>query len=412
MVTDTRQQRISKVRLGAARSALTFVVVLGLGVVVSQSAQAQTLAVLYNFTGGADGGLPYAGVVRDTAGNLYGTTYEGGSSNYGTVFKVDTSGTETVLYNFTGGADGRYPSAGLIQDKAGNLYGTTEYGGDFTSGTVFKVDTVGTETVLHSFGNESGSDGLNPVGGLVLDKAGNLYGTTYDGGSCAVKENRAPCTADYGTVFKVDTSGTETLLHSFGGAPKDGANPSYTSLLMDKTGDLYGVTQDGGPHNGGVVYKLSTSGKLTVLHSFTGRTKDGYYGHGTPAMDTKGNLYGTTEAGGFYDAGTVWKVSKKGKETVLHNFAGRGSHGGWPFAGVIMDKTGNLYGVTEGGGSHNAGVVYKLSAKGKLTLLHSFAVTDGEYPYGGLVRDVKGTLYGTTVKGGSGSYGTVWKLTP
>jgi uncharacterized repeat protein (TIGR03803 family) len=399
IVTNTRQQRNSKIRLGAASAALTLVVVLMLGLVTTQSAQAQTFTDLYNFTGGADGGYPYATLVRDAAGNLYGTTYIGGSSSYGTVFKVDTSGTETVLYSFTGGADGGYPFAGLVRDTAGNLYGTTYYGGSSNYGTVFKVATSGTETVLHTFAGGT-TDGCYPYGGLLRDKAGNLYGTTEVCGA-----------SSQGTVFKVATSGTETVLHSFTGGTTDGGNPLYTSLLMDKKGNLYGVTYGGGTSSEGVVYKLSKTGTLTVLHSFSGGTTDGCYPYGTPAMDKKGNLYSTTDSCGSSSVGILWKVSKKGTETVLHNFAGGSTDGAYPIAGVIMDAKGNLYGDTDGGGTSSLGTVYKLSKTGTVTLLHSFAGSDGEIPIGGLIRDSKGTLYGDTVEGGSGSYGTVWQLT-
>jgi len=395
-VTDTLQQRISKVRLGAASAALTLGVVLVLGVVATQSAQAQTFTVLYNFTGSSDGAYPYAILLRDAAGNLYGTTEVGGSGN-GVVFKVDTSGKETVLYSFTGGADGGYPFAGVVRDKSGNLYGTTEAGGSSALGTVFKVDTSGTETVLHSFAGGT-TDGCYPYGGLLRDKAGNLYGTTADCGASSV-----------GTVFKIDTSGAETVLHSF--TVSDGGYPFYTSLLMDKKGNLYGVTSSGGTSGEGVVYKLSKSGTLTVLHSFTGGATDGCYPYGTPAMDKKGTLYGTAEACGSSSEGIVWKVSKTGTETVLHSFAGGSSDGGYPLAGVIMDAKGNLYGDTELGGTSSLGTVYKLSKTGTLTLLHSFAGSDGEIPFDDLIRDAKGTLYGTTEGGGSSSVGTAWKIT-
>ncbi len=391
---------ISRRGLGAASAALTFVVVLGLGVVTSQSAQAQTFTDLYNFTGSPDGADPFAGLVRDAAGNLYGTTYTGASSGYGVVFKVDTSGTETVLYSFSGGTDGGSPVGGLVRDTAGSLYGTTQYGGSSGNGVVFKVDNSGTETVLYSFAGGT-TDGCSPYGGLVRDKAGSLYGTTM---GCGASGN--------GTVFKVTKSGAEKLLHSFAGGTADGANPLYTGLLMDPKGNLYGVTSQGGSQNSGVVYKLSKSGTLTLLHSFTGGTTDGCSAHGTPTMDKEGNLYGTTSRCGFGSHGIVWKVSKKGTEIVLHNFAGGSSDGENPISGVILDAQNNLYGNTQAGGVSDDGTVYELNKKGVLTLLHSFAGSDGATPYGGLIRDAKGNVYGTTLEGGSGRDGTVWKLTP
>jgi uncharacterized repeat protein (TIGR03803 family) len=398
-VTITLQRSISKVRLGASSAALTFVVVLGLGVVTTQSAQAQTFTVLHNFTGSSDGGNPYAGMVRDTLGNFYSTASGGGSSSNGVVFKLSKSGAETVLYNFTGGNDGGEPLAGLIRDTAGNFYGTTFGGGSSGNGVVFKLSKSGTERVLYSFAGGS-SDGAHPWGSLIQDDQGNFYGTTVGGGS-----------SNWGTVFKLSKTGRETVLHSFVGG-SDGEFPYYTSLLMDKNGNLYGITSQGGTSNSGVVFKLSRSGKLTVLHSFTGGTKDGCYPYGTPALDTKGNLYGTTYKCGSSGQGIVWKVDAKSTETVLHNFAGGSSDGAYPYAGVTMDAKGNFYGDTAYGGSSGDGTVYELNKKGKLTLLHSFTGADGELPIAGLARDAKGNFYSTAFEGGSGGYGTVWKLTP
>jgi uncharacterized repeat protein (TIGR03803 family) len=394
---------ISKLRPAGASAAQALAVLL---IIATQSAPAQTFAVLYTFTGGTDGGYPFAGLVRDGSGNLYGTTYQGGAFGAGTVFKVETSGTETVLYNFTAGTDGGYPFAGLVRDAKANLYGTTYQGGALNYGVVFKVDTNGNETVLHSFAGGT-ADGCAPYGGLLRDKAGNLYGVT-DGCGASNK----------GTMYKVAPSGVETVLHSFTGS--DGAYPSTTGLLIDKQGNLYGVTDDGGSgrncnsgYGCGVAYVLTSSGTLTVLHSFARRTADGCYPQGTPARDNKGNLYGTTESCGSSGEGIVWKVSKKGTETVLHSFAGGASDGVYPTAGVVMDATGNLYGDTDGGGTSSAGTVYELDKKWEFTLLHSFnGGTDGTSPSAGLTRDAKGNFYGTAPFGGSSNYGTVWKLTP
>jgi len=182
---------------------------------------------------------------------------------------------------------------------------------------------------------------------------------------------------------------------------------------MDGKGNLYSVASQGGTSGEGVLYKLSQNGKLTVLQSFAAGTMDGCYPYGTPAADTKGNLYGTTAGCGSSNAGIVWKVSKNGTESVLHNFAGGSSDGEYPLAGVILDSKGNLYGDTQVGGASNLGTVFELNKKGALTLLHSFpGSSDGKLLYDGLIRDAEGHLYGTTLNGGSGGYGTVWKLTP
>jgi uncharacterized repeat protein (TIGR03803 family) len=394
-MVNTPQQCISpKMRLGAA---LVLAVVFWFGAVATQLAQAQTLTVLYNFAGSSDGGDPYASLIRDAAGNLYSTADYGGTSFAGAVFKVAPNGTETVLYSFTGGADGAYPFSPVVRDGAGNLYGTTSMGGSANAGVVFKVDSNGSETVLHSF--TGGSDGIIPIGGLLRDKTGNLYGTTSQGGS-----------SNDGVLFKINAHGKETILHTFTGGAKDGKYPSYTSLLMDKQGTLYGVTEEGGTTDGGIVYKLSKSGKLTVLHSFTGGTTDGCNVLGTPFMDKNGNIYGTTSSCGTSKLGTVWKLNKNGRERVLHSFAGGSSDGEYPLAGVIMDASGNLFGNTETGGASNVGTVYKVSKSGKFTLVHSFDGTDGKYPYGSFVQNAKGTLFGTAQNGGTIGYGTVWKI--
>jgi uncharacterized repeat protein (TIGR03803 family) len=350
--------------------------------------------VFHDFTGPtSDGATPDAPLLRDVAGNLYGTTLLGGvSSSYGTVFKIDTSGKETVLYNFTGGADGGYPYGGLVQDSTGNLYGTTAAGGSTGNGTVFKLDTSNVETVLHSF---SGPDGAYPVGGLVRDSSGNFYGTTEIGGS-----------GGNGTVFKLDPTNTLTTLYNFTGG-SDGGYPLDETLIIDGSGNLYGTTNLGGSTGNGTVFKLDTSNVETVLHSFAGGSTDGCHAYGDAAMDASGNLYGTTRDCGSGNAGIVWKVDTTGTEVVLYNFSG-GADGGSPLAGVILDRSGNLYGVTLGGGAGNAGTLFQVSGTTE-TVLRSFSPsTDGANPIGGLIFDADGNIYGTANNGGSSNYGTVW----
>ena len=395
-------------KVAGGKCRLAFVVVLGLRVVVAQSAPTRTFKVLYTFQGSSDGGEPYAGLVRDSAGNLYGTAISSGAFGWGVVFKVNPSGTETVLHSLGDGTtDGRTPYAGLIRDKAGNLYGTTYEGGGIGCvdgcGTVFKVDTTGTETVLHSFAGGT-TDGCFPYAGLLL-KAGYLYGTTQACGA-----------SSYGTVFRLSTSGKETILHNFAGGTADGANPLYGSLLMDTKGALYGVAQYGGTSNQGVVYKLNPSRVLRVLYSFAGGTTDGCNPDGTPAMDTLGNLYGTAVACGSSNMGIVWKLNQSRKEKVLHNFAGGAKDGADPIAGVTLDANGNLYGDTQYGGGTGCfgtgcGTVYKVSATGKLTLLHIFVGSEGALPFGSVIRDTNGDLYGTAFLGGTPDWGTVWRIT-
>jgi uncharacterized repeat protein (TIGR03803 family) len=234
-----------------------------------------------------------------------------------------------------------------------------------------------------------------------MDKKGKLYGTTYQGGA-----------SNQGTVFRLTPNGTETLLHSFAGGPSDGAMPEFGHLLMDNAGNLYGVTEEGGSSRLGVVYKLTAKRKETLLHSFAGHSSDGCYPLGSVSMDKAGNLYGTTYACGSSNNGTVWKVSQKGTENILHNFAGGSSDGCHSYAGVVLDSKGNQYGDTYGCGANTYGTVWQLSANGTLTLLHSFDRSDGYAPFGELLRTAKGELFGTTYGGGSYDYGTVWSYVP
>lgn len=379
-----------------AGAALMLACALGLAASTSMPLHAQTLTVLYNFGGAADGGDPYASLIRDSAGNLYSTGGYGGTFFAGVVYKVDQKGNETVLYNFTGGADGAYPESPLVLDRAGNLYGTTTQGGSANAGVVFKVDPGGNETVLHNF--TGGADGIIPAGGLTLDRAGNLYGTTGQGG-----------TYNDGVVYKIDKTGTETILHTFTGAADDGKYPTYTTVRIGPDGNLYGVTQEGGSADQGILYRLGKGG-LTILHSFMGGTTDGCNAVGVPSVDKNGNIYGVTSSCGTGQYGTVWKVSKTGAETVLHNFAGGASDGQYPLSGVVLDSNGNLYGSTETGGMSDLGTAYRLTQQGGFTLLRSFSGPDGKYVYSSFLLS-NGALYGTALNGGTIGYGTVWKIT-
>ena len=356
--------------------------------------------VLYTFTGGNDGGNPN-GVMRDSAGNLYGTTSNGGASGAGVVFKVDTSGHETVLYTFTGGADGGYSDAGVIRDSAGNFYGTTNNGGTAGLGVVFKVDTSGNETVLHTF--TRGLEGDQPdLAGVILDSVGNLYGTAAFGGA-----------GGQGVVYKLDTSGNETVLYAFPGAA-DGQYPYNAGVIFGSDCHLYGTTFYGGKKGHGVVYQLDGDGNEKVLYNFHLLTANGF-GQPTGGVirDSKGNLYGTTfigQADVGYGNGVVYKVDTAGHSTVLHNFTGE-ADGGVPYGGVIRDSKGNLYGTAEVGGASGAGVVFKVDTFGNETVLYSFTGgSDGGYPLAGVIRDSKGNLYGTTNGGGASGAGVVFKV--
>lgn len=348
-------------------------------------------SVLYAFTGGSDGAAPYAPLLCNADGSVYGTASGGGASGAGTVFRVDRSGHETVLYSFTGGADGGSPFYNLVQDLAGNLYSTTSAGGAYGQGVVFKLDTRGRETVLYTF--TGGADGGYP-NNIVRDVLGNIYGATYSGG-----------TDNVGVVFKLDRRGNEAVLYSFTGGA-DGGYPN--GVVEDLFGNLYGTAYDGGTDNAGVVFKVDTQGSETVLYSFTGGS-DGAYPQAGVTLDFFGNLYGTTTNGGSAGYGVVFKVDGHGNESVLHNFSG-GQDGGYPYAGVVLDLAGNLYGDTSGGGNFGMGAVFKLNTNGHETVLYGFPASDGLNPQAGVVQDSLGNLYGTTNGGGFYNAGIVFKL--
>jgi uncharacterized repeat protein (TIGR03803 family) len=385
---------------------------------ISQPARGQTYTVLYNFTGGTDGGNPHAGLVADSAGNLYGTATGGGASTNcqgfgcGVVYKLNASAKETVLHSFSGGVDGAYPYSTLVRDADGNLYGTTAYGGNATGscsqnhlpgcGVIFRVDPAGLHfVVLHRF---SMTDGNNPSG-VIRDASGNLYGTTFSGGGL-----------DQGVVFKLSPTGKYTVLYSFTGG-SDGASP-LASVTEDAAGNLYGTTSAGGNQgcgvqsSCGVAFKLDPAGNETVLHSFGGSAEQG--DGASPAapliQDPWGNLYGTTDLGGAYNGpGTVFKLDSSGDETVLLSFSG-GATGAYPQAGLLRDTAGNLYGTTEYGGSHQSGTIFKLGPTGVESVLHAFAGTDGANPTAPLNFD-QAVLYGTALTGGAYGAGVVFKLT-
>lgn len=364
------------------------------------TAQAQTFTTLYSFTGSTDGGFPYAGIIMANS-NFYGTASVGGTVGAGVVYEVSSSGTENTIYSFAGWPDGADPEAPLIRDSQGNLYGTTIFGGaNKVYGTVFEIDNAGKETVLYSFAGGS-KDGCSPSGVLVEYKAA-LYGTTSVCGAY-----------NQGTVFKLTKTGKETVLHSFRGGASDGSNASLSGLVLDKKqGVFYGVTMAGGAAGNGVLYKMSPKGKVTVLHSFAGGSSDGCNPLGTPVLDYDGNLYGIANACGTDNYGIIWKATKQGKETILHNFAGGPNDGAYPYIGVSLDAKGNIYGTTtEGGTDKLHGVAYELSKGGTLTLLHSFTYSDGAYPYGPVLVDSNGDVYGTALGGGTGRHGIVWSIT-
>lgn len=369
-------------------------------------AQAQTFSVIYSFTGGADGGNPVDGFLIGPGGNLFGTASTGGSSGAGVVFKLTETGVQKVLYNFTGGADGANPNSRLISDASGNLYGTTFAGGADSAGTVFKLTPAGVETVLHSF--KGGADGANPIAKLTFDSAGNLYGTTSAGGAYGG-----------GTVFEVSNAGTETVLHSFGNGT-DGSDP-VAGVSISKKGEIFGTTSTGGSSGYGTIFALTASKsgwKETILHSFALQS-DGGTPYAGLVFDQSGNLYGTTTAGGEggeNGGGTIFKLTHSAGGltfSVLDGLAGYGISG--TYRNVILDASGNIYATTHCDGSYSAGTVYELTPSGSTwnyNPLYEFTGgSDGQYSFSNLVFDKQGNLYGTTKYGGAG-YGVAFKITP
>ncbi len=382
----TRTWRATGARVGSV-----LVVTLAAVLIAPFGAQASGFDVLYSFAGGSDGAYPMASVLRDKAGNLYGTTQSGGFDDVGTVFKLTPMGVESVLHSFGSGVDGVYPTASLIIDKAGNLYGTTEEGGTNHGGTVFKLAPDGTENILYSF---SGADGASPVAGLVR-KAENFYGTTEFGG-----------TNNAGVVFKLAKDGEESVLHSFSGG-NDGGLP-LAGLIMDGVGNLYGTTHFGGLDGDGTVFEIAPDGSEIVLHSFAGGS-DGAYPGGALTLDANGNLYGTTSIGGASNSGTVFKIASDGTESVLYSFTG-GREGADPSCALVIDAAANLYGTTPLSEADGDGAVFRLAPDGTIGVLHSFNGADGTNPEAGPIADKKERLYGTTPQGGAHGYGVVFRL--
>jgi len=387
----------------------------------SLAAHAQTETVLYNFAGIPDGANSWSSLTADGKGNFYGTTNIGGmacaetQSGCGTVFELSPNGVggleETVLYRFCSEAnctDGANPlTSDLIFDGAGNLYGTTWNGGTNGYGAVFELNHTGAgwkETVLYSFGSYPG-DGIGPFSGVIMDSAGNLYGTTQidmNGGGG-------------GTVFELSPSGggwKEQVIYT-----AQAGEGIDAGLTMDAAGNIFGA----GYYS---VFELSPNGNggwnSRLIHSFRGYPHDGWFAYGTPAFDQEGNLYGTTLEGGKDDNGTVYKLSpvkKRWEERVLHSFKGTAHDGYEPFGGVTLDSAGNIYGTTSGITSTNYGTIFELVApvgKGayKEKIIRAFNNTDGGEPVGGLILDGAGNIYGTTILGGSNGYGVVFEVTP
>jgi uncharacterized repeat protein (TIGR03803 family) len=379
---------------------------------------------VYAFSGGTDGSGSLGGLTPDGKGNFYGTSATGGGAGFGNVYRLSPTGREKVLYQFQGGSDGAYPGGGITLDSAGNLYGATFGGGSNSCsrgcGTIFRITPLGKESVLYIF--QGGADGVEPVGNLALDSKGNLYGATLFGGDYSATE----CAdTGCGTVFEIQADGSKITLHTFLGGT-DGALPA-AGVIIDADDNLYGTTTDGGNticRTGcGTVFKISPGGAETVLHAFCAdqTCDEGSTPESSLLLDGAGNLYGTAAGGGGAgNNGTVFKLAPDGTETVLYSFKG-GSDGFFPEAGVIMDEAGNLFGTTFAGGIHHAchkvlgdgcGTVFEVKPNGSETVLYAFTKERGTFPVAPVLMDKNGSLYGTTSAGGKYNQGVVFKVRP
>jgi uncharacterized repeat protein (TIGR03803 family) len=346
--------------------------------VIARVAPDGTLTVVHALSTNEEGYSPFAGVIQGSDGNLYGTTYLGGDKGGGVVYKVTLDGTYTVLRNLgQDKLDAVLPYAGLVQAPDGNLYGTTLRGGTSDKGTVFRVSTTGSEfSIIHSF---NGQTGENPEGALVAGADGNLYGTTLQGGD-----------GNRGTVFKITTSGTLTTLYSFpslgafnaqGQAINaTGANPR-AGLLLAADGNFYGTAYQGGTAGYGTVFKVTPAGALTVLHAFAGPSFGGAFPLSDVTQDAAGNLYGTTEFGGYLNQGTAWRIDASGQFRLLHAFNGGVLDGYKPYANLLVVGS-DLYGVSFADSTAGAGALFKLDQGTNGALPVEFSVSTSAIEYG------------------------------
>lgn len=395
-------------RIQVPRARMALLLATAIAALAPAAAQAWTESVLYTFKGGADGNFPNGGLVFDKAGNLYGTTVLGGGAckrdGCGTVFKLAPDGTETALYAFPGRNQGAFPESGVILDRKGNLDGTTsstDARGE-CCGTIYTITHKGTHKVLYTFAG--GSDGYYPLAPLLMDQAANLYGTTYLGG-----DDSCSC----GTVFELTADGLHEVLLAFKGGGAGGLGP-IGPLVGDTLGNLYGATIAGGNRNCaagcGIAYRLAPPHKKTNLFVFMGGD-DGQNPSGGLILDEAGNLYGVTGLGGGTGcggsgSGTVFQISPDGTETILADFNSPGGPFN-PYGDLVMDGKGDLFGVAGGG---TCGTVFEWTPRGAPQTIYSFACgSDGKNPSPNLLLGPHGALYGATSAGGLG-FGVVFRI--
>jgi len=375
----------------------------------------QTEAVLHSFGSGTDGKGPTGTLVQGTDGNFYGMTVTGGTFNEGTAFRMTPQGVVTILHNFgsTVTHDGTFPHGSLVLGADGNFYGTAALGGTANLGTVFMMTSQGAVTILHNFGGTANNDGSDPQGGMVLGGDGNFYGTTLTGGA-----------GFSGTVFMMTPQGAVTILHSFqdGTVTNDGLSPQLP-VVQGADGNFYGTTPQGGPAGRGTAFRITPQGTLTILHSFGDGsvTNDGQMPMSALIQLPDGNFYGTTSNGSVTSPnGVVYKMTSAGAITILHTFQDESvlNDGSQPNGALVLGSDGNLYGTAQlGGGVSNEGCVYELSSTGKFLILHGFqdgsVANDGSTPLTALVQGSDGNLYGMTQAGGANSSnGTAYVIAP
>ncbi len=374
---------------------------LGMGTVFKLTAMgpnAGNLTSLVNF-GGAIGASPVGPLTQTADGSLYGTTRAGGTNDAGAVFRVATNGSLAVLFSFPQIDDGANPSADLLLARDGFFYGTTEAGGDFGDGTVFRMSSSGNLTLLHTFGsltNSSGTilDGAGAEGNLIQGLDGGLYGTAPGGGLNS-----------FGTIYRITTNGVFSVLYSFNSS--DGDTP-WAGMVQTANGAMYGTTSGGGAGGFGTVFRITTNGALTTLHSFS--DSDGSYPYSGLALGHDGMLYGTTSSGGLSGMGTVFKTDTNGNLTTLYSFTG-GTDGADPQSALFLGNDGAFYGTTAAAGTGSVGTVFRVTTNGALTTLAQFNGLNGDTPLSGVVQTSDGSIYGTTTAGGTSGNGVVFQIT-
>lgn len=391
------------------RAATALVLVNFLWLVPIPRVPAATLTTLVEFTDNGEtnkGSYPYAGLIQASDGNFYGTTRSGGTNYSGTVFRMTPGGVLTTLVQFNSpSAKGSWPDASLVQGSDGNFYGTTEYGGDGSCGTIFRMTSAGTLTTLVEFTGFSGNDlGAYPYAALIQARDGNLWGTTVSGG-----------TYNHGTVFQMTPAGVLTTLVEFtrNGETEKG-DQVLAGVVEASDGNFYGTTAAGGAYDTGTLFRMTAAGVVTTLVEFIYDGVSGYY----PLelmQASDGNIYGTTISGGTSDKGTIFRLTTNGVLTKLVNFTSNGASnkGREPRGRLLQASDGNLYGMTKYGGAEDFGTVFRLTTNGVLTTLVEFRPSvahQGYAPQAGLVQGFDGCLYGTTRYGGANDYGTVFKL--